>query len=140
MTQNDRSQTVRLTTATKKRLEAVRDLLEEAIQEQFSEGLAPGVRSPKISQSYTIGAALDMLAGVVADRIEVYPAGAVQHLMAESGRMIANGRRWASIPPASSSRTASPGFTGRRPIQLRSWLTFPARQQRRERRWLRREA
>ena len=32
-----------------------------------------------------------MLAGVVADRIEVYPAGAVQHLMAESGRMIANG-------------------------------------------------
>ena len=40
MTQNDRSQTVRLTTATKKRLEAVRDLLEEAIQEQFSEGLA----------------------------------------------------------------------------------------------------
>ena len=91
MTQNDRSQTVRLTTATKKRLEAVRDLLEEAIQEQFNEGLAPGVRSPKISQSYTIGAALDMLAGVVADRIEVYPAGAVQHLMAESGRMIANG-------------------------------------------------
>ena len=91
MTQNDRSQTVRLTTATKKRLEAVRDLLEEAIQEQFSEGLAPGVRSPKISQSYTIGAALDMLAGVVADRIEVYPAGAVGLLMGESGRLVGNG-------------------------------------------------
>ena len=61
MTGNNRGHAVKLSSETKKRLVCVRDLLEEAIQEQFSEGLAPGVRSPRISQSYTIGAALEML-------------------------------------------------------------------------------
>ena len=91
MTGNNRGHAVKLTTETKKKLEAVRDLLEEAIQEQFSQGLAPGVRPPKISQSYAISASLDMMAGVIVDSLEIYPAGAVQFLMAESGRMIANG-------------------------------------------------
>ena len=70
----------------------MRDLLEEAIQEQFSQGLAPGVRPPKISQVVRhFLASLDMMAGVIVDRIEVYPAGAVGLLMAEAGRMVGNG-------------------------------------------------
>ena len=91
MTGNNRGHAVKLTTETKKKLEAVRDLLEEAIQEQFSQGLAPGVRPPKISQSYAISASLDMMAGVIVDSIEVYPAGAVGLLMAQAGRLVGNG-------------------------------------------------
>ena len=82
----DRGTSVKLSPSSKKKLEGVRDALELAYRIMAPPGTVP----PKVSQAYTVDAALDMLMGFVSDKLEVYPVGAVQHLMAESGRVISN--------------------------------------------------
>ena len=78
---------VKLTPETKEKLEKVQDVLERAYRLVTPRGVKP----PRITQAYTVEAALNILLAVVREEAEIFKPGVVQHLMAESGRMIANG-------------------------------------------------
>ena len=73
----DRGFAVKLKPSTKAKLESVREALELAHRLTA----LPGVEPPRVSQAYTVDAALDLLAGVVSERVEIFEPGAVMSLM-----------------------------------------------------------
>ena len=77
---------MKLKPSLKAKLGSVRDALELA----HRLAALPGDEPAKVSLADTVDVALDMLMGFVSDKLEVYPAGAVQHLLGESARVISN--------------------------------------------------
>ena len=86
MTEN-RGATVKLTLPTKQKLERLREVLELA----YRHGLPSGVKPPRVSQAATVDAAIDLLTGVLYEKLEVYPAGVVTDLMMLAGISTGNG-------------------------------------------------
>ena len=78
---------VKLTPATKEKLEKVQDALECA----YRLATPRGVKPPRITQAYTVDAALDILLGVVSERVEIFEPGAVMSLMILAGVSTGNG-------------------------------------------------
>ena len=83
----DRGFAVKLKPSTKAKLESVREALELAHRLTA----LPGVEPPRVSQAYTVDAALDLLAGVVSERVEIFEPGAVMSLMILAGVTTGNG-------------------------------------------------
>ena len=83
----DRGISVKLTPSTKAKLEKVRDALELAHRLTA----LPGVEPPRVSQAYTVDAALDLLMCVVSEKVEVFEPGAVMSLMILAGVSTGNG-------------------------------------------------
>ena len=78
---------VKLTPATKEKLEKVQDVLERA----YLLATPRGVKPPRITQAHTVDAALDLLLGVVSEKIDVFEPKAVMSLMIVAGVSTGNG-------------------------------------------------
>ena len=78
---------VKLTPATKEKLEKVQDVLERA----YRLATPKGVKPPRITQAHTVDAALDVLLGVVSEKVEIFEPGVVTELMVLAGVTTGNG-------------------------------------------------
>ena len=87
MTQHHRGHTIRLTTETRKRLEAVRDALELAHRLAAQPGVAPA----KVSLAHTVSAAIDLLMSVVSKHSSILEPREVKELMNLAGVSTGNG-------------------------------------------------